>query len=61
MRARPASQSGSERERATLNLTEAITEVSRSGVPDEVYRAAAEYFPADQPANLILAVVAINS
>jgi AhpD family alkylhydroperoxidase len=51
----------SNRERAALNLTDTLTNVSRTGVPDKIYREAAEHFQADQLANLILAIVAINA
>jgi AhpD family alkylhydroperoxidase len=48
------------RERAALELTDAITMIGARGVPDAVYDAAAE-FPAEELANLILAVTAINA
>lgn len=51
----------SDRERAALNLTDTITNVSRAGVPDEAYLEAAEHFQADHLAQLILAIVAINA
>jgi AhpD family alkylhydroperoxidase len=49
------------RERAALELTNAITRIGESGVPDDVYeRAAAEFAPGEL-ANLILAITAINA
>jgi len=51
----------SDRERAALNLTDTITNVSQAGVPDEAYLEAAEHFQSDHLAQLILAIVAINA
>jgi AhpD family alkylhydroperoxidase len=49
------------RERAALELTDAITRIGESGVSDAVYeRAAAEFVPGEL-ANLILAITAINA
>jgi AhpD family alkylhydroperoxidase len=50
----------SERERAALAWTEAITLVSKDHVPDEVYEQARQQFSDDELAKLTLAVVAIN-
>lgn len=50
----------SDRERAALAWTEAVTDVGRQGVPDEVYRLAREQFSEMQLVDLTLAVVAIN-
>lgn len=50
----------SERERAALALTDAVTRLDGHGVPDDVYDAAAKAFPAEELANLILAVATIN-
>ena len=50
----------SERERAVLALTEAITEVA-DGVPDDVYQRAAETFDDRELGQIIAAVVAINA
>lgn len=48
------------RERAALAWCEALTELSRSGAPDEVYGAVeAEFFP-EEIAALTFAIVAIN-
>ena len=50
-----------ERERTALELTDAITDISRGGVEDAVYhRAEAEFVPSEL-ANLILAITAINA
>jgi AhpD family alkylhydroperoxidase len=50
-----------ERERAALALTEAITLIAGDRVPDDVYRAAAEVFKEDELAALIWAAVVINA
>ncbi len=50
----------SERERAALAWAEAVTLVSHSHVPDEVYEQARQQFHDDELAKLTLAVVAIN-
>jgi AhpD family alkylhydroperoxidase len=49
----------SERERAALAWTEALTTLG-SGVPDEVYEQARAQFSEQELANLTLAIVAIN-
>jgi AhpD family alkylhydroperoxidase len=49
-----------ERERAALAWTEAVTLVSASHVPDEVYEEARKHFSETELVNLTLAVVAIN-
>jgi AhpD family alkylhydroperoxidase len=49
-----------ERERAALALTEAVTHVAATHVPDDVWARAAEQFDADELANLLLAIAAIN-
>lgn len=48
-------------ERAALALTEAITLVAETGVPDEVYEQARRLFGGERLAELIMAVVAINA
>ena len=48
-------------ERAALALTEAITLVAETGVPDEVYEEARRLFGEERLAELIIAVVAINA
>lgn len=50
----------SARERAALEWTEAVTQVSEDHVPDAVYRAVREHFTEEELVNLTLAVVAIN-
>ena len=51
----------SERERAALAWTEAVTQVSKDHVPDEVYEQAQEHFTEKELVDLTLAVIAINS
>jgi AhpD family alkylhydroperoxidase len=51
----------SDRERAALEWTEAVTLVSRDQVPDEVYEKTRQQFSEAELANLTLAVVSINS
>jgi AhpD family alkylhydroperoxidase len=50
----------SARERAALEWTEALTLVSDSGVPDDVYDRVREQFSEDELAHLSLAIVSIN-
>jgi AhpD family alkylhydroperoxidase len=50
-----------ERERAALAWTEALTEIAEERVPDEVYAEVRPHFTDDELAFLTLAVVAINS
>jgi AhpD family alkylhydroperoxidase len=50
----------SERERAALAWTEAVTSVSVEHVPDEVYELAREQFSEKELVDLTLAIVAIN-
>ena len=50
----------SARERAALEWTEALTLVSKTGVPDEVYERVREQFSEDELVHLSLAIVAIN-
>ena len=49
-----------ERERAALEWTEAVTEVGKDHVPDEVFERARRQFNDTELANLTLAIVAIN-
>ncbi len=49
-----------DRERAALEWTEAVTLVADGHVPDSVYRKAQEHFAEQELVNLTLAVVAIN-
>jgi AhpD family alkylhydroperoxidase len=50
----------SDRERAALAWTEAVTLVSETHVPDEVFQQARAQFSDTELANLTLAIVAIN-
>jgi AhpD family alkylhydroperoxidase len=50
----------SARERAALEWTEALTLVTETHVPDEVYERVRQQFSEDELAHLSLAVVAIN-
>ena len=51
----------SERERAALEWTEALTLVSETRVPDDIYERVREQFSEDELVHLSLAIVAINS
>lgn len=50
----------SERERAALAWTEAVTLISRDQVPDEVYELARKYFNEKELVDLTMAVIVIN-
>lgn len=50
----------SDRERAALAWTEALTLVTNGHVPDEVYEEAREQFSEEELANLTVAIMAIN-
>jgi AhpD family alkylhydroperoxidase len=50
-----------DRERAALAWTEAVTRVTEGHVPDDVYDQVRSQFSQDEIANLTLAVVSINS
>jgi AhpD family alkylhydroperoxidase len=50
----------SERERAALQWTEALTRVSEDHVPDAAYEVARAHFSEEELVNLSLAIVAIN-
>ena len=50
----------SERERAALGWTEALTLVSETHAPDEVYQALREHFTEEEQVRLTLLIVAIN-
>ena len=50
----------SDRERAALAWTEALTLITEGHVPDEVYEQARTQFSEEELANLTLAIVAIN-
>jgi AhpD family alkylhydroperoxidase len=49
-----------ERERAALALTEAVTLVADTHVPDDVWEQAAEVFSPEELAGVLMAIVAIN-
>jgi AhpD family alkylhydroperoxidase len=51
----------SDRERAALEWTEAVTLVSRDQVPDEVYERTRKHFNEAELGHLTLAIAAINS
>jgi len=48
------------RERAALDWTEAVTLISETRVPDDVYQAARRHFSQEELVNLTMAIVAIN-
>lgn len=50
----------SDRERAALEWTEAITLISQTHAPDDVYEDVKKHFSSDELVNLTLAIVAIN-
>ena len=50
-----------ERERAALALCEAVTQIDRAGVPDEVWTEAQEHFDEDELAHLLCAIAATNT
>jgi AhpD family alkylhydroperoxidase len=50
----------SERERAALEWTEAVTKITEGHVPDAVYEAVRAHFTEEELVHLTLAVVAIN-
>lgn len=49
-----------EAERAAIALTEAVTKISKAGVPQELYEHVRKHFDEAQFANLIMAINAIN-
>ncbi len=49
-----------ERERAALAWTEAVTELGRSGVPDALFEEVRAHFTDEELVNLTMAVVTIN-
>jgi AhpD family alkylhydroperoxidase len=51
----------SDRERAALAWTEAVTKISENQVPDDVYENAQAHFSEKELVDLTLAVIAINS
>ena len=50
-----------DRERAALEWTEAVTLVNQGHVPDAVYNSVREHFSEDELANLTLAITTINA
>lgn len=50
-----------ERERAVLEFTEAVTRVSETHVPDDVYESVRQHFSEQEVVNLTWAIVTINS
>jgi AhpD family alkylhydroperoxidase len=48
------------RERAALAWTEAVTEIGRAGVPEELYQHAREHFGEAELVELTMAVIVIN-
>ena len=50
----------SDRERAALAWTEAVTLVAVDHVPDDVYEQARQHFSEEELANLTMAIIAIN-
>ncbi len=51
----------SERERAALAFTEAVTLISRDRVPDDVYEQARQQFSEEELVKLMIAIVTINA
>lgn len=49
-----------ERERAALELTEAVTLIVNGPVPDELYQRVREHFSEEETVNLVAAIIAIN-
>lgn len=49
-----------ERERAALAWTEAVTEISRGHVPDDVYDSVKKHFTETELVDLTMAIIAIN-
>jgi alkylhydroperoxidase family enzyme len=50
-----------DRERAALALTDAVTRIADGGVPDDVWATAASHFPDAELAQLLWAIVTINA
>ena len=51
----------SEKERAVLSLTEAVTLITKGHVPDDVYEAAAAVLTEQELAAVIMSIVTINA
>ena len=50
-----------ERERAPLGWTEAVTLVSQNHVPDQIYKDARRHFTAAEPVKLTIAIATVNA
>jgi AhpD family alkylhydroperoxidase len=50
----------SDRERAALALTEAITLISNQRAPDHIYERVRQHFSEEEVVNLTMAIIAIN-
>lgn len=48
------------RERAALTLTEAVTDIGRDGVPDDVWIGTREHFDETETVHLLMAIATIN-
>ena len=57
----PKSAAVTERERAALAWTEAVTLIGENHVPDDLYRSAQQQFSEKELVDLTLAVILINS
>jgi AhpD family alkylhydroperoxidase len=51
----------SERERAALALSDAMTRLGPEGVPDSIFQAASQHFPARELSALVSAIAVINA
>lgn len=50
-----------EKERATLELTEAVTKIAEKGLPDTVYKKITKYLDEEEIAQLIVLISTINA
>ncbi|MFK9094041.1 carboxymuconolactone decarboxylase family protein [Bacillus salipaludis] len=50
-----------EEEKAVLELTEAVTQISKAGVPKELYEKVRSYFDEKQYVNIVMAINVINN
>ena len=57
---REAPELYTDRERAALALTEAVTLIGRDGVPDEVWEGARRHFDEAETVHLLMAIATIN-
>lgn len=57
---REAPELYSDRERAALALTEAVTEIGRGGVPDDVWTGTRQQFDEAETVHLLMAIATIN-